>query len=59
LGAGINDFLVIRRIEALGTGGLPATGTDITHYALTLGGYREPLRFGEHKLAFKYWKLWT
>jgi hypothetical protein len=50
--AGINDFLVIRRIEALGTGGLPATGTDITHYALTLGGYREPLRTGEHKLAF-------
>jgi hypothetical protein len=51
-----NDFLVIRRIEALGTGGLPATGTDITHYALTLGGYSQPLRrtgiSGEHTLAF-------
>jgi hypothetical protein len=51
-----NKFLVIRRIEALGTGGLPATGTDITHYALTLGGYSQPLRrtgiSGEHTLAF-------
>jgi hypothetical protein len=43
-----NDFLVIRRIEALPTG---TTGTDITHYALTLGGYREPFRAGEHALA--------
>jgi hypothetical protein len=43
--AGINDFLVIRRIEAL----VNSAGT--TYYALTLGGYREPLRVGEHKLA--------
>jgi hypothetical protein len=43
--AGANDFLVIRRIEALGT----SAGT--TYYALTLGGYREPLRFGEHALT--------
>jgi hypothetical protein len=43
--AGTNDFLVIRRIEAL----VNSAGT--TYYALTLGGYREPLRFGEHRLA--------
>jgi hypothetical protein len=43
--AGINDFLVIRRIEAL----VNSAGT--TYYALTLGGYREPLRAGEHRLA--------
>jgi hypothetical protein len=43
--AGINDFLVIRRIETL----VNSAGT--TYYALTLGGYREPLRAGEHQLA--------
>jgi hypothetical protein len=49
---GINDFLVVRRIEALNATGSPATGSNITHYALTFGGYREPLRTdGEHKLA--------
>jgi hypothetical protein len=49
---GINDFLVVRRIEALDGYGSPATGSNITHYALTFGGYREPLRTdGEHKLA--------
>jgi hypothetical protein len=42
---GINDFLVIRRIEKLGDG-------SNTYYALTLGGYRQPLRTdGEHQLA--------
>jgi hypothetical protein len=49
---GINDFLVVRRIEALDVSGSPAAGSNITHYALTFGGYREPLRTdGEHKLA--------
>jgi hypothetical protein len=49
---GINDFLVVRRIEALNAIGSPATGSNINHYALTFGGYREPLRAdGEHKLA--------
>jgi hypothetical protein len=41
----LNEFLVIRRIETL----VNSAGT--TYYALTLGGYREPLRAGEHKLA--------
>ena len=42
---GINDFLVIRRIEKLGD-------ESNTYYALTLGGYRQPLRTdGEHQLA--------
>jgi hypothetical protein len=47
--AGINDFLVIRRIQEINIGG-------VDFYALTLGGYREPLRFGEHKLASHFSK---
>ena len=49
-----NKFLVIRRIQALGTGGVLASSTvPTTHYALTLGGYTQPLRSGEHRLALE------
>jgi hypothetical protein len=40
-----NDFLVIRRIETL------VSSAGATYYALTLGGYSQPLRNSEHLLA--------